>query len=86
MMQRPVPDPKQIDVYCVGLLRPQTRRCGENVIGHGPAPGLDIDGDVLSMVVGFHLRLDVPLVYLPAEPGSFLLECKIDFVQKLDII
>ena len=51
---------------------PQNSR-GENVIGHGPAPGLDIGSDVLSMVVGCQLRLDVPLAYLPAEPGSFLL-------------
>jgi hypothetical protein len=69
-MQRPIPDPKQPHVDSLGMLRSETPRCGENVIGDGPASAVHINGDVLSIVVGLDLGPDVPLVYLVAQAGG----------------
>ena len=67
-----MPNPKQKDIQRLGALHPQTIRRGESIIGHGPASTVHVDGDILAVVAGFHLRLDIPLVDLPAEASGFL--------------
>ena len=45
---------------------------------YGDVPAVNVDGNVLSVVFSFRLRLDVPAVYLIAEPGRlrpFVLRC-----------
>ena len=63
----PVPDSLDQDVYGAWTLRSQTVHYTALTIGYRPFPGLNVDSDVFSKVVGFDLGQDVPLVYLPAE-------------------
>ena len=67
MMQGPVSNPEQPDVNRAGALRPQTLRCRPQVVGDGPTPAVDVDGDIFSVVVDLDLQTDVPLVYLVAQ-------------------
>ncbi len=71
-MQRPIPDPKQPHVDSLGMLRSETPRCGENVIGDGPASAVHVNGDVLSIVVGLDLGPDVSLVDRFPKAGRLL--------------
>lgn len=71
-MQRPIPDTKQKGLQRRRALLPQPVCSGEGVIGHGPAPAAHVDGDVLPVVAGFDLRLDIPVVDLATEASAFL--------------
>ena len=51
-------------------LRPQTLGCRPKVVGNGPTPAVDVDGDIFPVVVRLDLRTDVPLIYLVAQAGS----------------
>ena len=70
LMQCPVSNPEQPDVNSVRALRPQTLCCRPKVVGDGPTSAVNVDGDILSVVVRFNLRTDVPLIYLVAQAGS----------------
>ena len=71
-MQCPVSDPKQPDVISARVLRPQVLRCRPKVVGYGPTPAVNIDGDVFPVVVHLDLRTDVSLVYLVAESRDLI--------------
>ena len=70
VMQCPVSNPEQPDVNSARALRPQTLRCRPQVVGDGPTPALNVDGDIFPVVVRLDLRTDVPLIYLVAQAGS----------------
>ena len=41
--------------------------------GEGPMPAIHINGNVLTVVSRFHMRLDVPPINLIAQPGRLFL-------------
>ena len=53
----------------MGAQRLQTLPCVDHAVGDGPVPTFHVDGDDLSVVVGFDLPPDFPLVYILAEAG-----------------
>ena len=59
-MQCLVSDPEQPDVISAGVLRSQVLRCRPKVVGDGPTPTVNIDGDILPVVIHLDLRTDVP--------------------------
>lgn len=71
-MQCPVSDPEQPDVDSARVLRSQTLRCRPKIVGDGPTPAVNVDGDILPVVVDLDLRTDVSLVYLVAESGNLI--------------
>jgi hypothetical protein len=71
-VQRPIPDALHQDVNGLRAQCPQTVQRGNLAVGNGPVPRLHVNGDVLSEVVGFDLRTDVPLVYLLAQAGDLI--------------
>ena len=71
-MQRPIPDPKQPNVDSLGMLRSETPRCGENVIGDGPASAAHVNGDEFSIMVGLDLGPDIPIVDRFPKAGRLL--------------
>ena len=65
-------NPQQPDVNGIWALRPQAISCGNDSVADCPAAAVDVDGDDLSVVVGFDLAADVMLVDLIAEASDFL--------------
>jgi len=70
LMQGPVSNPEQPDVNRARALHPQALRCRPKVVGDGPTPAVNVDGDIFPVVVRLDLRTDVPLIYLVAQASS----------------
>ena len=67
------PDARPSGTRChkrqVSMPLPQAIRRGNHVVPNGPASGFHVDGDDFSVVAGFDLAPDVPLVDLVAQAG-----------------
>ena len=72
MMQRPESDPYRPYIMSVRGLLSKPLGCDEDAVRDSPTSAVDVDGDVVAVVIGFDLRLDIALVDLITEACGLL--------------